>query len=108
MATAVQIDDRPSCFRYPRGNGIGIDLKAHGIGPDLKGIPLEIGKGLVRKEGSDICLIGYGAAVNTCMEAREKLAELNISATVIDARFCKPLDSVLMKQVILNFHFFKY
>jgi 1-deoxy-D-xylulose-5-phosphate synthase len=47
VATATAIDDRPSCFRFPRGNGIGIDLAAEGIGKDLKGTPLEVGLGFV-------------------------------------------------------------
>lgn len=102
VATAAQIDSGPCCLRYPRGNGIGVDLAAEGIGPNMKGIPLSIGKGVVRRGGKDICLVGYGSIVNECLDAAEKLAEAGFSATVVDARFCKPLDSVLIKQLALE------
>eukprot|EP00803_Ostreobium_quekettii_P003779 evm.model.scf_329EXC.3 EVM.evm.TU.scf_329EXC.3 scf_329EXC:35635-43179(+) len=99
VATAAAINDRPSCLRYPRGNGIGVDLAEHGIGEDLKGTPLEIGKGVVRREGTDVALVGYGSAVNECLKAAETLADLGVSCTVVDARFCKPLDGDLLKRV---------
>eukprot|EP01026_Neomeris_dumetosa_P020214 TRINITY_DN1814_c0_g1_i1.p2 TRINITY_DN1814_c0_g1~~TRINITY_DN1814_c0_g1_i1.p2 ORF type:complete len:261 (-),score=53.40 TRINITY_DN1814_c0_g1_i1:413-1090(-) len=99
VATAKAIDDRPCCFRYPRGNGIGVDLDAEGIGPDMKGTPLEVGKGVVRRGGTDICLLGYGSMVNSCIEAAEALSKQGVSATVVDARFCKPLDTVLIRQL---------
>lgn len=99
VATAAEIDDMASCFRYPRGNGVGIDLAAEGIGPDLKGVPLEVGKGVVRLGGKDVCLVGYGSAVNQCLEAASHLADAGVSATVVDARFCKPLDTKLLKEV---------
>jgi 1-deoxy-D-xylulose-5-phosphate synthase len=99
VATAVAIDDRPSCFRFPRGNGLGIDLVSQGITPDLKGTPLEVGKGVVRREGSDVALLGYGNSVNECLAAAEVLAAAGVSATVVDARFCKPLDSTLVRRL---------
>ncbi|GAX80743.1 hypothetical protein CEUSTIGMA_g8178.t1 [Chlamydomonas eustigma] len=98
VATSMVIDDRPSCFRYPRGNGIGVDLAAHGISKDLKGTPLEIGKGLVRREGSDACLLAYGSSVNEALAAAEMLEKSGVSTTVIDARFCKPLDTELIRR----------
>lgn len=99
VATAAQIDYSASCLRYPRGNGIGVDLAAEGVGPDLKGTPIPLGKGIVRRSGTDLCLLGYGSAVNDCLKAAEKLAEAGFSTTVVDARFCKPLDVVLVKQL---------
>mmetsp|Transcript_31271 Transcript_31271/g.93335 ORF Transcript_31271/g.93335 Transcript_31271/m.93335 type:complete len:724 (-) Transcript_31271:257-2428(-) len=102
IATAVAIDDRPSCLRYPRGSGIGVDLAAEGISKDLKGNPLEIGKGVVRREGKDVCLLAYGSAVNEALAAADILASGGVSATVIDARFCKPLDTKLIRSAAKN------
>lgn len=98
VATAAAIDDRPSCFRFPRGNGLGIDLAAHGITKDLKGNPLEIGKGVVRRAGRDVCLFAYGSSVNEAMMAADILESQGVSATVVDARFCKPLDTDLIRR----------
>ncbi|XP_061349888.1 probable 1-deoxy-D-xylulose-5-phosphate synthase 2, chloroplastic [Gastrolobium bilobum] len=94
IATAAAIDDRPSCFRYPRGKGIGSILP-----PNNKGTPLEVGKGRVLKEGSRVALVGYGTMVQSCMAAAEVLEAHGISTTVADARFCKPLDGDLMRQL---------
>mmetsp|Transcript_12933 Transcript_12933/g.36383 ORF Transcript_12933/g.36383 Transcript_12933/m.36383 type:complete len:737 (+) Transcript_12933:138-2348(+) len=102
VATSIAIDDRPSAFRYPRGNGIGVDLEAEGIGPDLKGTPLELGKGVVRRGGSDVAFLCYGSTVNTAMKAADQLQELGVSATVADARFCKPLDTQLIRHLAAN------
>lgn len=99
VATSVAIDDRPSCFRFPRGNGIGIDLAAEGITEDLKGTPLEIGKGIIRKEGKDVAIVGYGSSVLECMKAASMLEEAGVSATVMDARFCKPLDGDMIRKL---------
>ncbi|KAG7669017.1 hypothetical protein Ndes2526B_g00737 [Nannochloris sp. 'desiccata'] len=99
VATAAAIDDKPSCFRFPRGNGIGVDLAAEGITADLKGTPMEIGKGRVRKIGKDVAIVGYGSSVLECMAAAEMLEKAGVSATVVDARFCKPLDTTLMRQL---------
>jgi len=99
VATAVAIDDKPSCFRYPRGNGIGVDLAAEGIGKDLKGTPLEVGKGLVRRQGKDVALLAYGSSVNDALAAAELLQRSGVSATVVDARFCKPLDTTLIRRL---------
>ncbi|TYJ20920.1 hypothetical protein E1A91_A08G029900v1 [Gossypium mustelinum] len=92
---AAAIDDRPSCFRYPRGNGIGSILP-----PNNKGTPLEIGKGRVLREGSGrVAILGYGTIVQSCVKAAEQLQMHGISATVADARFCKPIDGDLLKQL---------
>lgn len=99
VATSAAIDDRPSCFRFPRGNGIGIDLAAEGISADLKGTPLEVGKGVVRRAGKDVAIVGYGSSVLECLAAAEMLERAGVSATVVDARFCKPLDTKLMRQM---------
>jgi len=99
VATSIAIDDRPSAFRFPRGNGIGVDMAANGVGADLKGEVLEIGKGVVRREGTDIAVVGYGQSVNQCLAAAEMLSEHGISVTVVDARFCKPLDTGLLRRL---------
>lgn len=94
VATAAAIDDRPSCFRYPRGNGIGSILPQNN-----KGTPLEIGKGRVLKEGSRVAILGYGTVVQNCLAASKLLQVLGVSTTVADARFCKPLDGDLIRQL---------
>jgi 1-deoxy-D-xylulose-5-phosphate synthase len=88
----------PRACSFPRGNGIGIDLAAEGITPDLKGRPLEVGKGVVRREGKDVAIIAYGSSVNDALVAAELLARSGVSATVVDARFCKPLDTALLRR----------
>nr|QTZ19492.1 1-deoxy-D-xylulose-5-phosphate synthase 2b [Bixa orellana]QTZ19496.1 1-deoxy-D-xylulose-5-phosphate synthase [Bixa orellana] len=94
VATAAAIDDRPSCFRYPRGNGIGSILP-----PNNKGTPLEVGRGRVVREGSRVAILGYGTIVRSCVRAAELLQVFGISATVADARFCKPLDGNLIREL---------
>ncbi|KAL7144569.1 hypothetical protein ABFS83_07G021300 [Erythranthe nasuta] len=94
VATAAAIDDRPSCFRFPRGNGVGIELPKGN-----KGIPLEIGKGRVLIEGERVALLGYGTAVQSCMAAAALLEPHGIRLTVADARFCKPLDHDLIRSL---------
>ncbi|CAN1222856.1 Probable 1-deoxy-D-xylulose-5-phosphate synthase 2, chloroplastic [Linum grandiflorum] len=94
VATAAAIDDRPSCFRYPRGNGIGTVIP-----PNNKGTPLEVGKGRVLREGSRVAILGYGTIVQNCIEAADKLQALGIKPTVADARFCKPLDGELIRRL---------
>ena len=86
VATAVSINDRPSCFRFPRGNGLGVDLASYGVAADLKGKPWELGKGVVRRQGKDVALVGYGTSVNDCLAAADMLAERGIQATVTDMR----------------------
>ncbi|XP_039048835.1 probable 1-deoxy-D-xylulose-5-phosphate synthase, chloroplastic [Hibiscus syriacus] len=94
VATAAAIDDRPSCFRYPRGNGIGVQLP-----PGNKGVPLEIGKGRVLIEGDRVALLGYGTAVQSCLAAASLLESHGLKPTVADARFCKPLDQSLIRRL---------
>nr|WP_233350581.1 1-deoxy-D-xylulose-5-phosphate synthase [Henriciella barbarensis] len=92
VRTAVEIDDRPSAFRYPRGNGVGIDLPAQPTA-------LEIGKGRIVREGSTIALLSYGARLQECLKAAEMLAAQGLSCTVADARFAKPLDEELVNRL---------
>ena len=87
--TSVHIDDRPSAFRYPRGNGFGLDLP--GIDETL-----EIGKGRVIQEGSTVCILNFGARLDECKTAAKLLDPKGISITIVDARFAKPLDQDLI------------
>jgi len=89
--TSVNINDRPSAFRYPRGNGIGIEL------PSIKET-LEIGKGRVIKEGKKVALINFGTRLEECKNASDKLLKKGIDCTIIDARFAKPLDKKLIME----------
>jgi 1-deoxy-D-xylulose-5-phosphate synthase len=89
VATAAAIDDRPSAFRYPRGDGLGVPMP-------IEGKPLEIGKGRVLREGNKIALLSYGARLGECLKASDELASYGLSATVADARFAKPLDTDLV------------
>ncbi|MEO1282140.1 MAG: 1-deoxy-D-xylulose-5-phosphate synthase [Pseudomonadota bacterium] len=95
VATAVAIDDRPCAFRYPRGEGIGIEM------PE-RGIPLEIGKGRIVREGSTVALLSLGTRLAECHKAADQLAGFGLSTTVADARFAKPLDTDLIRQLALN------
>ena len=90
--TSVDINDKPSAFRYPRGNGIGVEL------PNINE-KLEIGKGRVIKEGKNVALINFGARLNECLIARENLSKKGINITIVDARFAKPLDEKLIWQI---------
>ncbi|XP_009615219.1 probable 1-deoxy-D-xylulose-5-phosphate synthase, chloroplastic isoform X1 [Nicotiana tomentosiformis] len=94
VATAAAIDDRPSCFRYPRGNGIGVELPVGN-----KGTPLEVGKGRILVEGERVALLGYGSAVQNCLAAAAVLVTRGLQVTVADARFCKPLDGALIRSL---------
>ncbi|KAF8387946.1 hypothetical protein HHK36_026611 [Tetracentron sinense] len=94
VATAAAIDDRPSCFRYPRGNGVGVQLP-----PGNKGIPLEVGKGRILIEGERVALLGYGTAVQSCLAAASLAEGHGLRLTVADARFCKPLDQALVRSL---------
>ena len=87
--TAVSINDRPSAFRYPRGNGYGVNL------PGINEL-LEIGKGKVVKKGTKVCLLSLGTRLQECIKAAQQLDAKGISTTVIDARFAKPLDEQLI------------
>jgi 1-deoxy-D-xylulose-5-phosphate synthase len=89
VATAASIDDRPSALRYPRGDGVGVEI------PE-RGVPLEIGRGRIIRQGSTVALLSLGTRLAECMSAADTLAAHGISATVVDARFAKPLDADLI------------
>jgi 1-deoxy-D-xylulose-5-phosphate synthase len=92
VATAAAIDDRPSAFRYPRGEGLGIALPA-------RGTPWEIGRGRVIREGSKVAILALGPRLAECLRAADELAARGFSTTVADARFMKPLDEALIGQL---------
>ena len=92
VATAARYDDGPIAFRYPRGEGVGAPLPAEGK-------PLKIGKGRIVRKGTDVAILSYGTRLAECLKAADLLADKNISATVADARFAKPLDIDLLKQL---------
>ena len=92
VATQVALDDRPSALRYPRGEGIGIERP-------LEGVPLEIGKGRILREGNSIAILSYGTRLSEALAAADKLAGYGLSATVADARFAKPLDTDLVNRL---------
>jgi len=89
VATAATIDDRPSALRYPRGDGVGIELP-------IVGVPLEIGRGRIITQGTTVALLSLGTRLAECTKAAEILAAHGISTTVADARFAKPLDTDLV------------
>tara|TARA_R110002073_G_scaffold5843_8_gene35653 strand:+ start:2354 stop:4279 length:1926 start_codon:yes stop_codon:yes gene_type:complete len=91
-ATAAGINDRPSAIRYPRGEGVGVELPA-------KGTPLEIGKGRILREGSTIAILSLGAPLQECLKAAEDLGTRGLSVTVADARFAKPIDEDLVRRL---------
>ncbi|MBN8996729.1 MAG: 1-deoxy-D-xylulose-5-phosphate synthase [Rhizobiales bacterium] len=92
VATAVAIDDRPSSLRYPRGEGVGVDM------PEV-GEVLEIGKGRVLREGSKVAILSFGARLAEALNAAEELDAHGLSTTVADARFAKPLDTALIDRL---------
>jgi len=92
VATAAVIDDRRSAFRYPRGEGIGLDLPA-------RGEVLPIGKGRIIREGTKVALLSYGTRLSEVLKAADELGAKGLSTTVADARFCKPLDSELVRRL---------
>ena len=89
VALACEIDDRPSAFRYPRGEGVGVDI------PDLAA-PWEVGRGRIVREGSAVAILALGTRLAPALAAAEQLAARGLSATVADARFAKPLDEELI------------
>jgi 1-deoxy-D-xylulose-5-phosphate synthase len=96
VATAATIDDRPSAVRYPRGEGLGLDLPK-------RGTVLEIGRGRVVREGSKVAILALGPRLHEALKAADELAARGLSTTVVDARFAKPLDTALVTQ-IANHH----
>jgi 1-deoxy-D-xylulose-5-phosphate synthase len=95
VATAAAIDDRPSAFRYPRGEGTGVELPKRG---DV----LPIGKGRILREGSAVAILSLGARLGEALKAADQLAGFGLSATIADARFAKPLDAELVRQLARN------
>ncbi|MGE0415772.1 MAG: 1-deoxy-D-xylulose-5-phosphate synthase [Acetobacteraceae bacterium] len=92
VATAAAIDDRPSAFRYPRGEGVGVVLPT-------KGEVLALGKGRVMREGSNIAILSLGTRLGDALKAADELAARGLPTTVADARFAKPLDTALIEQL---------
>lgn len=92
VATAAALDDRPSAFRFPRGEGTGVEM------PE-RGTPLEIGRGRIVAEGARVAILSFGTRLSEVMRAREALAARGIAPTVADARFAKPLDRDLILQL---------
>lgn len=92
VLTSSLIDDAPSAFRYPRGEGIGVEI------PEQL-TPLEIGKGRIVREGNTIALLSYGGRLQEALKAAELLAAQGLSTTVADARFAKPLDHDLINRL---------
>ena len=92
VATAAGINDRPSAVRYPRGEGIGIDLP-------VKGVPLEIGKGRVLREGNTVAILSLGGRLSESLLAADDLATRGLMITVADARFAKPIDQHLIQEL---------
>ncbi len=92
VATAATINDRPSAVRYPRGEGVGVELPA-------KGTPLEIGKGRILREGSTVAVLSLGTRLQEVLKAADRLATHGYSTTVADARFAKPLDEELIRKL---------
>ena len=95
VATQVAIDDCPSSVRYPRGEGVGIELPA-------KGTVLEIGKGRIVREGSKIAILSFGTRLAESLRAADDLMARGLPTTVADARFCKPLDEDLIRRLAAN------
>jgi len=93
--TAVNINDRPSAFRYPRGNGLGIKL------PEINEI-LEIGKGKIVRDGNKVAILNFGGRLQESLKAADKLKTKGISTTIADARFAKPLDQKLIMDLCFN------
>ena len=93
VATAASINDGPCAFRYPRGEGVGVDL------PDV-GVPLPIGKGRIVRRGKQVAIVSLGARLQECLKAADELEAHGISVTVADARFAKPLDTAMVRELV--------
>jgi 1-deoxy-D-xylulose-5-phosphate synthase len=92
VATAAAVDDAPTAFRFPRGEGVGVDM------PE-RGTPLEIGKGRLIQEGNRVALLSFGTRLSEVQKAAETLAAKGLKPTIVDARFAKPLDVELILQL---------
>ncbi|MEQ8193885.1 MAG: transketolase C-terminal domain-containing protein, partial [Rhodospirillales bacterium] len=95
VRTAVEIDDRPSAVRYPRGEGVGVEMPEEGVA-------LEIGKGRIVREGDKVAILSFGTRLAESLKAADNLAGYGLSTTVADARFAKPLDKDLVKRLAKN------
>ena len=93
VATAAAYDEGPIAFRYPRGDSVGVDMPEHGT-------PLEIGKGRILREGTKVAILNFGGRLAEALKAADELAAKGLSTTVADARFAKPLDTELIRQLI--------
>ena len=93
--TSVEINDKPCAFRYPRGNGTGVQL------PDISE-KIQIGKAKVVREGKKIAILNFGARLNECLIAEKNLRKKGVNASIVDARFAKPLDENLIWQLATN------
>jgi 1-deoxy-D-xylulose-5-phosphate synthase len=93
VATAASLNDRPSSFRYPRGDGVGVDL------PE-RGVPLPIGRGRIVREGSKVAILSFGTRLADALKAAEELDAYGLSTTVADARFARPLDTALVDRLV--------
>ncbi len=92
VATAAAIDDRPSAFRFPRGEGVGVELPG-------RGVPLEIGRGRIVREGTSVAILSLGGRLGEALKAADELAAKGYPTTVADARFAKPLDQDLTRRL---------
>ena len=92
VRTAAAYDEGPIAFRYPRGNGVGVEMPA-------RGQILELGRGRVMREGTKVALLSLGTRLADCLLAAEELDAAGLSATVVDARFAKPLDEALIRRL---------
>ena len=97
ILTSSEINDCPSAFRYPRGQGLGIEISYKNIKK------LKIGKSKIVKEGNDIVFLSYGARLSEVIKASDLLEKYKLTSTVVDARFCKPLDKKLILK-LCNYH----
>jgi 1-deoxy-D-xylulose-5-phosphate synthase len=95
VATAAAIDDRPSALRYPRGEGVGVELPSEGV-------PLSLGRGRIVREGSAVAILSLGTRLAEALKAADQLAAMGLSTTVADARFMKPLDADLVARLARN------
>ena len=95
VRTAAEFDEGPIAFRYPRGNGTGVQLPQ-------RGEILKIGKGRIIQEGTDIVILSFGAHMNLVKDAEVALAKMGVSVTIADARFAKPLDVGLVDHLMEN------
>jgi 1-deoxy-D-xylulose-5-phosphate synthase len=93
VATCVTIDDAPSAVRFPRGDGIGVAMPEQGV-------PLEIGRGRILREGTSIAILSLGGRLAECLKAAQELGAYGLSTTVADARFAKPLDTDLVNRLV--------